>query len=335
MTQKCLYPILLAVLSLTACSSGEEPEGKQPPVEPEEEVVVSFSGRLYLMPTKADADGTLEDGVNVTIRTYAASGTPSVAPLAMRAYKADTEGDLQVSGSDGPMLLAAGTYSFYALSVNATGDGAVALPPALAEGSNGETVELKNGTDYLYSAVADRKIVSTTDYKQDIPLSFGHLVSRLQIRIKSEGGDDRITAAEAPVIELPLTNPAGSKITLGAEKPVEQGTPVTGQKDFTSLQSEGSITSGFISGSILLPMKEGQDIPVTITFPSITFNGLAPQSNKIYTLTIKTPAGGFASGNQYNYKVNITGNQIVFTELSVEPWTVKAGNLPDGDVTED
>ena len=81
-------------------------------------------------------------------------------------------------------------------------------------------------------------------------------------------------------------------------------------------------------------MQAAQTIPVTITFPSITFNGLV-QTDKIYTLDITTPDGGFASGNQYTYKVNITGNDIAFKGVSVNPWTGKTGSLPDEDVTED
>ena len=334
---------LLALLLLFSCSSGEEILKEEiPPVQPEEKIAVSFSGRIDLVETKAGDEGipetpgetattqTFRKNVNVTIRAYkqAEAGSVGATPQDCRDYLAGEDGSLTVKGDGEEMLLAAGTYTFYALSVNAAGD---TVPPALTSETSAETNELKNNTDYLYCAVT-QKIESKPEEKQNVPLTFTRLASRIQITVTGTGGDDKITAAEAPAVTLPLTNPAGSKITLGA-------TPVIGQYAVatadTTLKSAGDITNGFTSGCILLPMTAGQKLPVRIVFPSITFNGLAPQTDKLYTADIITPEGGFVSGKQYNYTVNITGNEIGFIRLGVTSWDIKPGELPDSSIEED
>ena len=265
---------LLAFLLLFSCSFGEEILKEEiPPVQPEEKIAVSFSGRIDLVETKAGNEGApetpgeaattqaLRKDVNVTIRAYMqpSISQPAVAPQSCR----DPDGD-----------------------------------------------------------------------KQNVNLSFTRLASRIKITVTSKGGtgSEEIIKADAPKITLPLTNPAGSKITLGANDPIGQY-PVA--SDGLTLESTGNLTDGFTAGCILLPMQKGQKIPVRIVFPSITFNGLAAQTDKLYTADVTTPTGGFVSGKQYNYTVNITGNQVGVTGLSIEPWNVNDGQLPNGNITED
>ena len=342
--------LLLALLLLFSCSSGEEILKEEiPPVQPEEKIAVSFSGRIDLVETKAGNEGTpetqaLRKDVNVTIRAYMqpSISQPAAAPQSCRDYLAADGGGLAVKNGEEEMFLTAGTYTFYALSVNAAGTATDSVPPALATGSHSETEVLKNNTDYLYCAVS-KKIISNPDGdKQNVELPFIRLASRIKITVTSKGGtgSEEIIKADAPKITLPLTNPAGSKITLGANDPIGQYPVATNTADgditgYTTLESTGNLTDGFTVGCILLPMLEGQKIPVRIVFPSITFNGLAEQTDKLYTAEVTTPAGGFASGKQYNYTVNITGNQVGFTGLSIEPWNVNDGQLPNGNITED
>ena len=329
---------LLALLLLLSCSSGEEILKEEiPPVQPEEKVTVSFSGKMELAETKAEEGGTpaptqtLRKDVNVTIRAYKQTevGKPTVAPQLCYDYLVQDDGSLKVKSGD-EMLLSAGTHTFYALSVNATGD---TVPPALTSGSHSETEALQNNTDYLYCGVT-KKVESKPEEKQNVSLTFTRLAARLQISIVSDGGDDKITAATAPKITLPLTDPAGSKITLGATPAIGQYAVASAD---TTLESAGNITDGFTAGVILLPMKEKQTLPVRIVFPSISFNGLAAQTDKLYETKIITPEGGFVSGKQYNYTVNITGNQVGFTTLSVTAWDVKTpeNGLPDSSIEED
>ena len=341
--------LLLAFLLLASCSSGEEVLKEEiPPVQPEEKIAVSFSGRLELTGTKAgtesgetgtpvgdtDATQTLRKDVNVTIRAYQqqAIGQPTAAAQLGYDYKVQSDGSLTIKDDGEDMLLAAGGYGFYALSVNAAGTEADSIPPALTSETSAETGTLKNNTDYLYCAVSQTINSDPDGAKQNVSLSFSRLAARLQITIVSEGGDDKITEATAPTITLPLTDPTDSKITLGA-------TPAIGQYAVASvdatLESKGNIEDGFTASCILLPMTEKQKLPVRIIFPSITFNGLAAQTDKLYETTITTPTGGFASGKQYNYTVNITGNQIGFTGLSVTDWVSRKGELPKEDITED
>ena len=340
---------LLAFLLLFSCSFGEEILKEEiPPVQPEEKIAVSFSGRIDLVETKAGNEGAPEtpgeaattqalwEDVNVTIRAYMqpSISQPAVAPQSCRDYLAADGGGLTVKNGEEEMFLTAGTYTFYALSVNAAGTATDSVPPALATGSHSETEALKNNTDYLYCAIS-KKIISNPDGdKQNVNLSFTRLASRIKITVTSKGGtgSEEIIKADAPKITLPLTNPAGSKITLGANDPIGQY-PVA--SDGLTLESTGNLTDGFTAGCILLPMQKGQKIPVRIVFPSITFNGLAAQTDKLYTADVTTPTGGFVSGKQYNYTVNITGNQVGFTGLSIEPWNVNDGQLPNGNITED
>ena len=334
---------LLALLLLFSCSSGEEILKEEiPPVQPEEKIAVSFSGRIDLVETKAGDEGTpetqaLRKDVNVTIWAYMqpSISQPAIAPQSCRDYLATDGGGLTVKNGEEEMFLTAGTYTFYALSVNAAGMATDSVPPALVTGSHSETEALKNNTDYLYCAVSQKIISNPDGEKKNVALSFTRLASRIQITVTSKGGtgsDDKITAATAPKITLPLTKTSDSKITLGATPAIGQYAVATAD---TTLESTGNLTDGFTAGCILLPMQEGQKIPVRIVFPSITFNGLAEQEEKLYTAEVTTPAGGFVSGKQYNYTVNITGNQVGFTGLSIEPWNVNDGQLPNGNITED
>lgn len=345
-----IYLYLLSFSLLLAGCSGEEKVGGDDvdPVLPEEKVAVSFSSKLYLEPaskagvTRGTATDNLTENANVTIRAYkqAASGSSLTgAPLVRQDYKVDAAGNLVVTADGGePMYLGAGLYSFYALSVNAAGTGEENLPPELKDNNSLVTVPLKNQTDYLYCAV-NGKISSNPENKATVNLTFERLAARIQITIVSEGGDDQIVSAQPPTVTLPLTDPSGSKITLGSNPPINQGNPVSDQKDYTKLQSTGDITTdGFMAGCILLPMAAAADrvLPVTILFPSIVFNGLGELTNKIYTLKIPVPAdAGFVSGKQYNYQVNITGNEIGFERLTVVGWNGVDGNIPNEDMSED
>ena len=340
---------LLAFLLLFSCSFGEEILKEEiPPVQPEEKIAVSFSGRIDLVETKAGNEGAPEtpgeaattqalwEDVNVTIRAYMqpSISQPAIAPQSCRDYLATGGGGLVVKNGEEEMFLTAGTYTFYALSVNAAGTATDSVPPALATGSHSETEALKNNTDYLYCAIS-KKIISNPDGdKQNVNLSFTRLASRIKITVTSKGGtgSEEIIKADAPKITLPLTNPAGSKITLGANDPIGQY-PVA--SDGLTLESTGNLTDGFTAGCILLPMTASQTLPVRIVFPSITFNGLAAQVDKLYETKIITPAGGFVSGKQYNYTVNITGNEIGFIRLGVTSWDIKPGELPDSSIEED
>lgn len=333
------YPyILCGCLLLTGCvfDIALPGEGGDPaPVPDEEKVVVSFSSTIDLE-TKANPSA-LVDGVLVDVYAYEQSGitTPEKTAVVSRRYAASGgNGSLTVTGGGSVMLLAAGNYTFYALSTNEA-----TTPPGLAAGSVSQTVQLANNTDYIYCAT-NKTIDSKPGETQSVSLPFLRLSTRLVITIVSEGGDDKITAAAAPSLLLAATNPSNMKITLGDLAQLTNilipGVPVGNKDDYTTIQSTGTenINDGFTASYIMLPMQAGQTIPVTITFPSITFNGLV-QTNKVYELTITTPEGGFASGNQYNYKVNITGNGIVFKGVSVSKWTGKNGSLPNGDITED
>lgn len=334
------YPYILSCyLLLTGCVidialPGEGDDPAPVPVPDQEKVAVSFSSTIDLETksggTKADAP-VLADGVQVTVHAYSQGEvtTPTAAAVVSRNYVASGgNGSLTVTGDEGMMYLAVGSYTFYALSVNAE-----TAPPALAPNSVSQTGQLENNTDYIYCGVY-QAITSKPGEAQNVSLSFHRLATRLSIRIVSEGGDDKITAATAPSVLLAATNPSGVKITLGATPLITAGTMASRKEDYTTIQSEGDPVGGFTASYIMLPMQTGQTIPVTITFPSITFNGLV-QTNKVYTLNITTPEDGFTSGNQYTYKVNITGNDIAFQGVSVTTWTDKAGSLPNEDVTED
>lgn len=344
MSHPYLY-ILSFILLLSGCADGEEHADEVvDPAPPGEMVAVSFSSVIGLA-TKAggeaagvtaDTDPVLADDVQVIVYAYkeAAAGIPTAAPVASRTYKAaNGNGSLAESGSEGLMYLAVGKYCFYALSVNENSQ-----PPVLAEGSFSETGELTNNTDYIYCKT-NATISSASGEEQEVLLSFSRLSVRIELKVVSEiNGTDagKATEAATPVIELAATDPVGSKIRLGADPVITSGRVPDAAVANTGMTVTGTLAGGgFTAGCIMLPMKAGQEIPVTLTFPTITFDGLSQQKDKLYTLAITTPEGGFVSGNQYSYRVNITGNEVVFQGVTVTGWKDKEGSMPDSDITED
>lgn len=347
-----LYLYLLSFLLLLGGCSGEEGLGGDvDPVEPEEMIAVSFSNSIDLttkagttkadpIPGDASTGEKLAAGVKVVVYAYKQSeeGVPTSPPVVSRTYLSDGDGDadgkgngnLTVSGSDGVMYLAAGKYIFYALSVN-TND----TPPLLASSSHSETDELANATDYLYCATEVTTIASKPGNSYTVSLPFKRLAVALSLQIvNGSTGNDRITDAEAPSLSFAATDPTGSKITLGANPVIAGGDPVNSTENYTSVKSTGKLAEGFTARYIMLPMGENK-IPASITFPSISFNGLV-QEQKKYALEIPTPTGGFTSGNQYNYKVSITGNEVTFNNVSVTEWNKgTTGDISNDDITED
>lgn len=330
------YSIFLtACLLLAACSKEEHTGEEVDPLPPIEEMVaISFNSTIELETkaegeTAADASQTLAEGVLVDVYAYKqdAIAIPTKPATVKRRYKIGAKGVMDLAESqDGIMYLPAGNYSFYALSVNAD-----TAPPELI--NNSETAQLSNNTDYIYSA-QNVTIDSKPGETQTVSLPFGRLSTRIEIKIVNGGnGDDKVVAAENPSVTLAATDPAGSKISLGANPLIAYGTPI--KTDLTTIQCEGTLTDGFTASYIMLPMQGTQQIPVSLKYPSITFNGLEPQKDKIYELNITTPDEGFVSSKQYNYKVNISGNDVTFQGVTVTVWTEKAGNLPNDNITED
>ncbi|MCD8136788.1 MAG: hypothetical protein LUH01_12925 [Parabacteroides gordonii] len=162
-----IYLYLLSFSFLLAGCAGEEKIGGDDvdPILPEEKIAVSFSSKLYLEPeTKAEGNTSdLLENVNVVIRVYkqAAVGVSTVDALIRRNYKVAADGDLTAAADEAiPIYLGAGNYTFFALSVNIAGTDENTFPPELAS-SMSETVELKNGTDYLYCAVNEKNLVKS------------------------------------------------------------------------------------------------------------------------------------------------------------------------------
>lgn len=332
------YPIFLSACLLLAACSKEEHTGEEvdplPPIE--EMVAISFNSTIELETkaegeTAADASQSLAEGVLVDVYAYKQDGidVPTKPALVKRRYKIGAKGDMDLAeGQDGIMYLPAGKYSFYALSVNAD-----TAPPELI--NNSETAQLSNNTDYIYSA-QNVTIDSKPGETQNVSLPFGHLSTRIEIEIVNGGnGDDKAVAAENPSLTFAATDPTGSKFILGDNK-ITGGSPVKEISDYTKIEKmEGTLTDGFTASYIMLPMQGKQQISVSLKYPSITFNGLEPQKDKIYELNITTPDEGFASGKQYNYKVNISGNDVAFQGVTVTAWTGKPGNLLNDNITED
>ena len=303
---------------------------KNLPTPPEELVAVSFSSTIDLT-TKATegVSENLAEGTLIDVHVYKQANTtaPSGSPLVTRRYKVLSGGNMEPADPSNTMYLPVGTYAFFALAINAEGQD----PPALAASSS-YTGELKNGLDYIYCAV-NSTLHSSPEAPQNISLSFFRLATRIDLKIDCGSGSDKATAATAPTFALPLTNPAGTKISLGANPVITAGAQV--ENNNTKVTSTGSVDNGFTASYIQLPLSGKQDIPVTITFPSITFADLV-QTNKVYTLTIPNTEAGLVSGNQYDYKVNITGNDVSFNNLTVTEWTGGTnGNISDSDIPED
>lgn len=330
MSHPYLY-ILSFILLLSACAGGEEQAGEVvDPAPPGEVVAVSFSSTIDLT-TKATGEGAtnqLVEGALVNVHVYKQADTtaPSGSPFVTCRYKVGSGGNMEPVDLDNTMYLPVGSYAFFALAINAKEQ----EPPALV-GSTSCTGELKNGLDYIYCAVHST-LHSSPEAPQNVSLSFVRLATRIDLKIDCGSGSNKATAAEAPTFALPLTSPTGTKISLGATPVITAGMQV--ENENTQVKSTGLVSEGFTASYIQLPLAGNQEIPVTITFPSITFGDLV-QTNKVYTLAIPNTGAGLTSGNQYDYKVNISGNEISFRGVTVKAWEEKDGSFPEGGITEE
>lgn len=342
-TSVCLLFLFSLFQGCVYADFEEKGGGSNPPVDPAGREAVYFSTHAEVVPTRAvDPASQLREKVSITIRAYeqATLSVPAAAPVAQKGYLAAANASLtETPVGTAPMYLAAGTYTFYALSANATGNAADSLPPALKTGSFAQTDPLKNTIDYLYADTI-LPVKSTTAYRTDIDLRLRRLSTSFVLTVVNDGAPEgsAILEAEAPTVAFAATNPASSHITLGNPrgKEITPAAPVTDQAKYTTLQSEGTLADGFTIRYVMLPMKGNATIPLTLTFPRIKFPGLE-QENKKYTLEIVTPSGGFASGSKYLYRVGINGNGITFMTVSVADWAglAPANGMPNEDIEEE
>jgi len=265
-----------------------------------EQYKVSFCGSYAV--TKSTS--AFKAGVESSIYTYYSGEDPSIKkehPSTPISVISDVSGNFQLTNNLS-LYLAPGYYDFYAISANSSSLDNISF-------KMGQSLTLKNGTDYLW---AQRKDITICDHS-NIEFSFSHkavsIIIELNPIIGSQIDSGRIELTKA-MIGLPDTIQI---LKLADGK-------ITPAKSITSLKAEMNITEN-LALYIILPLEQKIDIPIELHITTTSYS--KQKSQETYYCTLPSPPNGFEGGMQYKYRATLTLRKIIFDNTSVEQWNEK------------
>lgn len=279
-------------------------------------------------------------------------------------YTADTGGTtLTPAGSDEDaknMILPAGTFGFYAISTNSSDTDVPTFSTTANKGypENGKSnssVALANGIDYLH--VATEQIIKFGT-EQNIPLHFKHAGTQVQLTIQfgesacAETADAAAGFVEADVwvqqtntkdaymylsdgqirvgnnVGLPSLDCGSDANSLNADNMakmpvVKDGSPLSGSK----------IPANQIATYNMLPLAStgSPKMWVKVVIQNLKVGDAAATT---HTYTGKLDASkGWNPGESNRYTLILKGNEIQFSNVTVEDWTSGSTGMV-GDVTD-
>lgn len=318
--------ILLSFLLLSAagCTSDEQTDG--PLANDKGEYAINFSGNLDMTLTKADPD-PMGNGVKATISVYnSGDNVTNKSAIVSKGYTVGTTAGTFEGDDSYIMYLPKGNYDFYAVSTNST--------TVAPEFTNGTSVELTNGVDYIYASKSNVAIPGNPD----VQLSFSHKAVKIEITVKTAansgielvgwkgtvGGDNdnaTITPPTATNCKMTLSNGSIATATsVGISTENMTTTVVTGNP---GAANEKTATASYI----MLPLAQqnaSTSHELTVTLNAKVKIGDRTEEVKTYTAKLKAPDSGsyaFESGKEYKYTATLKPNEITFSGATVSGWT--------------
>lgn len=364
------YIVMISLLSLTGCTADKifnEPVTSG--VLPEIHFRTSVG-------TRTDGTESLASGANVRIYPYLQkTGVTGPAVDPKNYTVGGSAGTELVPAGEGEasktMILPSGTFRFYAVSTNSTGEEVPVFNTTANDGrpilgdavnANGTTIaNLKNGVDYLH--VMAEKTVQFGTASIDVPLQLAHKGTQVQLTIIFGGnvGAENAGAAEnftLTEVWVQAADPANSYMRLnsgeirfgnttaapplscnlgGGSKPADH----TGMVRMTVAK-----LANYVSGSTtpatqvatynMLPLQAAgsgtQKLWVQVTAVNIKI-GDTLHSSHTYTGKLDASAG-WKPGESNRYTLTLSGSEITFSGVTVEPWVSGSSGGEVGDVTD-
>lgn len=324
MKTKLLSVLAMSAILFASCSSNENDETDNSPVE----LRVS-SGVTTLLKSAANTqENIIANGEIVSLWVDDAGTSPSPTPL----YKAN---QLTANGSNG---FSYGTAMYFPQTGNAVDIYAIhgkfatpfvsgdAFPAGAVTYSVESNQNILGGTtftnsDLLYACL---KNVARNGNPTTVPLTFYHMLSKLELAIKIGDGAPALATSNAVML--------GSNIIVDGEFTPSTTATMTNQADRAAMLTSGTFTA---------TMQLGQQTCPDFTTANIVYNEaiLVPQDMSGKVLTFALANGGtlkytipanttFESGKKYQYQIilKLTGLQITSTIANWEPVNAVEGN---------
>ena len=360
--ERGIIQILTAVIGLSWGCTGEKLLDGPVPDGPESPVEVRFFTSAVPTRTEPASTGTdtLLTGANVRLYVYRQK-TGVKDTIALKDYTVNTEtskvqsltpakvGD--TAGSE--MILPSGTFGFYAVSTNSTTEpvpafqtsNAVDGVPSATDGK----VAVQNGVDYLYAVNKDHKIAFGTE-TADVPLSFKHVGTQVQLTIKFGSGahagtDDAAKDFNLATVSIQPTSEENAAMYLydgrilfngnsTGGSPTELGTDDTKLKAMTVVRSgeaSGSTPAAQVATYHMLPLKAATNQKMKIKVVVENLKVGDKTGTHTYTGLLDASAGWLA-GTSNQYTLTLSGTEIKFSTVTVVPWESGTGGEV-GDIT--
>lgn len=276
----------------------------------------------------------LTSGVTVQSRAFNGMDTQLPSGQTVAVY-VDKTGGSQIYGNnvlkaygdgtftDGEMMYfpedksAVDIYAFHTNGTLATDFPTVVITHAVEAVQSGEPNYLKS--DLLYAAKKDNAFSKTA-----IPLTFYHMLAKVQVAIKAGAGTPDLTGATVSIVGTQLK----ADFTPDKTADINNATPATAQaaragmigltaddntaadiKLSNAVTTGTDFTSAVYNDAVIVPQKVEKDAK----FIKVTLSNGTELFHKLATETV------FASGKKYQYQitVNLTGLTVTST---VEDW---------------
>lgn len=275
---------------------------------------VYFSANVMALISRSGSTAPIEKGYSVS--AYAYNGNNRVN----KVDYVSAAGELDPKTSGNVMSVVTGTYNFYAIGNYSVNNGS--LPTFQST-----TASVTNGTDWIWASAKDKAVEGNENYT----LNFTH--SCIQVVVKLTVGEG-ITVNSLPQIQL-SPSVIGSNNTwdlyTGIINPATSVSTSSLTAMAVALESSGTSSTPTIYSAqyTMIPLSMSGDLSTKF---NITINGESTARN--YEVSLPINGGSLAAGNCYIYNVELKGNTITFTNVTVTNWVdvTYSGTLVPGQI---
>ncbi len=279
--------LLLTICALAMVPSCQKERGID---ESERKAMKFYASYIFEATTKAPA--VFPSGNKATIIGYiAGANVSSATPVAGTPVEA-TGGASGILSPASALFLPKSSYDFYSVSLNSTA-------PAALTFTSGLSVQLSNGTDYLWAKHA------SVSEGGAVTFSYFHKAAGMEINVSAGTGVTGLTVTSIKF--TPAKPDASSKMNLS--------TGTIGSAAVKDVLTSMSLASN--KGTFIMVPLASQSLNIEVTV-NATIGGTS-LSGKVYTATI--PAQIYNGGTYYTLNLTVSATSMSFTGAQVEDWT--------------